>query len=288
MFLNYNHLYYFHVAAVEGSMAGAAQRLGVTQPTISEQLRTLELTLGATLFERLQSGLRLTEAGRLAFLHTTQMFLAGENLAVKTLPERGTATLRIGVSAYLPRSSVTELQLHLVARGEWFASTRTSDHVELLRALRTGQLDLVVCEVEPSLDMRRGLAVERIESTRLVVVAPPGVPTGHDWSEQGFVRFRATSPYFWAATNWLVARGRTPRIVAEADDALFLVDAAIHHRCITIVPESAAHEALAAGTLVLVESITSPDLAIYALYHDTTLARTAITRLVGTATHAQL
>jgi len=67
MALNYNHLYYFHVAALEGSVAAAAQRLGVTAATVSEQLRTLERALAHDLFERTQSGLKLTDAGRLAF-----------------------------------------------------------------------------------------------------------------------------------------------------------------------------------------------------------------------------
>ena len=36
MQLNYNHLYYFHVAAIEGTVAAAAVRLGVTAATVSE------------------------------------------------------------------------------------------------------------------------------------------------------------------------------------------------------------------------------------------------------------
>ena len=78
--LNYNHLYYFHVAATEGSVAGAAEKLGVTQPTVSEQLRALERSLGVTLFDRSPTGLKLTGSGRLAFEHTSVMFRASERL----------------------------------------------------------------------------------------------------------------------------------------------------------------------------------------------------------------
>ncbi len=49
MTINYNHLHYFHVAATEGSVAATATRLGVTQPTVSEQIRALERVLGVTL-----------------------------------------------------------------------------------------------------------------------------------------------------------------------------------------------------------------------------------------------
>ena len=43
--LNYNHLYYFHVAASEGSLSAAAAKLGVKPSTVSEQLRALERAL---------------------------------------------------------------------------------------------------------------------------------------------------------------------------------------------------------------------------------------------------
>src|SRR6476619_4403853 len=102
--LNYNHLHYFHVAATEGSVAGAAEKLGVTQPTVSEQLRSLEKSLGVVLFERSPSGLKLTDEGRLAFEHTSVMFRAGERLIEslghdKDLPR----TLRVGLSSTVAR-----------------------------------------------------------------------------------------------------------------------------------------------------------------------------------------
>jgi hypothetical protein len=62
--LNYNHLYYFYVVASERSVKAAADRLGVTQPTISEQIRLLERALGVPLFDRTPSGLQLTRSGR--------------------------------------------------------------------------------------------------------------------------------------------------------------------------------------------------------------------------------
>ena len=40
--LNYNHLRYFWTVAHEGSIAAAVARLGVSQPTISEQLQAID------------------------------------------------------------------------------------------------------------------------------------------------------------------------------------------------------------------------------------------------------
>src|SRR5207245_1015289 len=54
---------YFLAVAREGSMTRAAERLFVTQPALSEQVRKLERELGCLLFERLGRGVMLTAAG---------------------------------------------------------------------------------------------------------------------------------------------------------------------------------------------------------------------------------
>jgi LysR family transcriptional activator of nhaA len=283
MLLNYNHLYYFHVAAVEGSVAAAAQRLGVRQPTVSEQLRALEGALGTELFERVQTGLRMTEAGRLAFLQTSRIFSVGERLAevIGHGLSAGSRILRIGVSSTIARSTKNDFLLPLLALRDFIFTTRTADDVDLLRSLRTGNLDLVLCEIEPSIDMRRGRELQTIDRTKLLAVAPVDLEVATDWTEAGLAHFRPTSPYWWAIAAHLEARGLRPRVIAEAEDALFLVDAALHCRCVAIVPESAARHALEAGRLRILEEVKSPGLGVQALYHDNTMAKRAIELLAG-------
>ncbi|KAA5605331.1 transcriptional regulator GcvA [Roseospira marina] len=59
-----NALRAFEAAARHGSFAKAADELAVTPTAVSHQVRQLEELLGATLFDRLPRGLRLTDAGR--------------------------------------------------------------------------------------------------------------------------------------------------------------------------------------------------------------------------------
>ena len=54
----------FHAAATHGRFREAAERLGVTEPAISHQIRRLEDFLHTTLFDRSGTGVRLTAAGR--------------------------------------------------------------------------------------------------------------------------------------------------------------------------------------------------------------------------------
>lgn len=58
-----NPLHVFEVAARLGSFTKAAEKMRVTQPAVSRQIRTLENFLGVQLFERDRHGVRLTPMG---------------------------------------------------------------------------------------------------------------------------------------------------------------------------------------------------------------------------------
>jgi DNA-binding transcriptional LysR family regulator len=62
--MNLRQLEYFVVIADTGSLTAAAERLFVSQPSISQQIRSLEEELGGALLERLPRGVRLTAAGQ--------------------------------------------------------------------------------------------------------------------------------------------------------------------------------------------------------------------------------
>jgi DNA-binding transcriptional LysR family regulator len=61
--VNLRQLQYFLAIADEGSFTRAAQRLLVAQPSLSQQIKSLEQELGGPLLERLPTGVRLTAAG---------------------------------------------------------------------------------------------------------------------------------------------------------------------------------------------------------------------------------
>jgi len=291
--LNYNHLHYFHVAASEGSVAAAADKLGVTQPTVSEQVRALERALGVNLFERSSSGLKLTDAGKLAYEQTSVMFRAGERL-VESLgknPPELPRTLRIGISNTVTRTTTTDFLLPVLAIEGCTPLISTADATELVRELRGGELDLVLCESEPPESTRQGLELVPLARTMLVAVAPPDLAPGHEWRDAGLVHYRPSSSFRWDVETYLETHELHPRIAAEADDPLFLVEAAARGRYIAVVPRSVARDAIANGRLVELASVESPHAGVYALYasgETAELARHVVELLVQHAAGDEL
>jgi LysR family transcriptional activator of nhaA len=289
--LNYNHLHYFHVVAEEGSVGAAATRLGVTQPTVSEQLRTLERALGTPLFERLPAGLKLNDAGRIAFEHTSVMFGISSRLVHNLsggLAEQ-TRILRIGISGTVSRATSGRFLLPLLTL-DCTPVIRLVDCAELMRALKAGTLDLVLCENVPRENDRRGLVVHSVESTQLVAVAHPSLTPAEDWSDVALVQYSTGSRFRWAIDAYLAQRKLRPRIAAEADDAMFLVEAAATAQYVSIVPWTVVRETVAAGRLRVLDTVTTEHAGIHAIYRNTDaqeLARQAVAALVDTGSDSQ-
>ncbi|MFO1381863.1 MAG: transcriptional activator NhaR [Chitinivorax sp.] len=103
--LNYKHLYYFWVAAKEGGVMRAAERLQMSPQTVSGQISLLEQALGKSLFTLQGRRLSLTEAGRIALSHADQIFLLGEQMqdALQSAAIDRTLRLTVGISDALPK-----------------------------------------------------------------------------------------------------------------------------------------------------------------------------------------
>lgn len=76
--MNLTQIRAFHVVASAGSFSLAARTEGLSQPTLSAQVKALEATYGVGLFNRRGRGVQMTPAGQSLFAITTRLFAAGE------------------------------------------------------------------------------------------------------------------------------------------------------------------------------------------------------------------
>ncbi|MGN6591786.1 MAG: LysR family transcriptional regulator [Terriglobales bacterium] len=98
--LNFNHLRLFQAASEAGNVSRAAERLRLSQPAVSKQIRELEAHLGCALLERQPRGVRPTAAGELLADYARQIFALGEGAEHALADLRGLrrGRLRIGAS----------------------------------------------------------------------------------------------------------------------------------------------------------------------------------------------
>jgi len=148
--LNYHHLLYFWTVAREGSVARAAEKLLLSQSTISGQIRSLERSLGIKLFERVGRNLIPSESGKLVYRYADEIFALGRDLCatLEGNPEGRMSRLVIGVADVLPRWIV-----HLLLRPVLQMTTQIQlichdDKTErLLSRLVLNELDVVLTDV---------------------------------------------------------------------------------------------------------------------------------------------
>ena len=151
------HLRYFIAVAEEGSVTLAAEkRLHTAQPSLSRQLRDLEIEVGATLFTRGPRGVELTEAGRAFLVHarvavheSAEAVRAARRAAHPEKPVFSVGFLTGQEVDWLPR--VTRILRAELPKIEFKVTSMFSPDVA--EAIRNGKLDLGFLRVEPTPDV---------------------------------------------------------------------------------------------------------------------------------------
>ena len=152
--LNYHHLLYFWMVAEEGSVKGASQKLRISQPSISAQIKLLETALGAPLFRRSGRNLVLSDFGRFVHGYAEEIFSLGRELLAATARGRAPRALRlhVGVVDSFPKLlSLSFLRPAFSHDPPVQMSCREGKLDELLAQLATHRLDAVLSdETTPS------------------------------------------------------------------------------------------------------------------------------------------
>ena len=141
------HLRYFVVVAEEQNVTRAAERLHVSQPPLSRQIRDLENELGVELFRRSAKSLALTEAGKIFLIEARAVLLRVDKAVetVRMVARRDRGSLRIGyapslTAEFLPRA----LRLFEAERPGVRVALHDLSSEECLQRIADGKLDLAL------------------------------------------------------------------------------------------------------------------------------------------------
>ncbi len=97
--LELRHLRYFLAVEEAGSFSRAADRLGISQPNVSQQMRDLEVSLHVSLFQRKGRRILLTANGQIFAKHARAILRQVENVLqeIATEPGQMRGSLHLGV-----------------------------------------------------------------------------------------------------------------------------------------------------------------------------------------------
>ncbi len=165
----------FTVVARRLHYTRAARELGVTQASVSIQIRQLEASLGLKLFEQVGKKIHLTEAGREMYEYCQRINHQFSELetVLERLKGGGGGELRISVGRtakyFVPRLLAQFRQRHPEAVVHVDVATRDA----LLAQLEDNACDMAITGLP---DDDRGLVAEPILQDSLAIIAAPGHP----------------------------------------------------------------------------------------------------------------
>ena len=270
-----HQLRYFVAVAETGSFTRAAEREGVTQPTLSEQILRLEGKrhgVGRRLFDRLGRKVVLTDAGR-ELLGRAQGILAavGEaERAVRDSSEGG--LLRIGaiptIAPFVLPGAVTRFRKAHPAVQLLLQEDLTE---RLLAGVLAGDLDVGLMAL-PIRDDR--LHVEKLYSEPLLLALPPKHPLAGrsevklaDLMDEPFILLDDVHCFGDQVLSFCHRGGVEPRVVCRGEQIVTLLAMVAAGEGVSVVPEMAALSDTAGACVYRSLAKPAPTRSLCAVWH---------------------
>ncbi|ACY17321.1 LysR family transcriptional regulator [Haliangium ochraceum] len=278
MRFNFNHLHYFHIVASEGSLARAAERLGLAQSTLSTQVRQLERDLEGELFHRNPDGMRLTDLGRQVFRHTDVMFRASDRLAeiFNADGEDVPQSFLVGVDASVSSSTAATFLVPILELEGCFPRVFSGNTDSLLRLMLADEVDLVLLHQEPPFSKDRGIEVVEVHTPSLVGVCARNVlkEGEHCLDKVPLLQYPPTSPYRWYIESYLREHSLHPTILGEVADVSLMLAAVLKGVCAAFIPSSVINAANLGGELNRFAQLDRLEARIFAIYRELQASQT--------------
>lgn len=272
--LNYNHLYYFYIIAKEGSIKLASEKLHVTQPTLSDQLRLLEEHFGRKLFERRNRQLFLTKYGERALEACNRIFALGNELertmrSEGALPEQ---SIRVGIEPSLSRSFTYRLLVPIFEMKQIQIKIYESGLNHLYSELEAGNLDLIMTDNH---DVTKDYARINVGTSKYFAVC------GKKFADQAahapaclghlpFFHYTRSTRIRYEIDHYFASHDIYPQVMGEADNLDFLRTVAEKNQCYAILPENFIRTAVKEKKLFILAEIKNLKTTVEAIFPEKT------------------
>jgi len=140
-------LRYFVAVAEEGNLTRAAERLYVSQPALTKQIKQLESQLGARLFTRSRAGMELTEPGRVLARRAPALLSGWEQARreVHATASREAHVLGVGFIASAANEATPEIVAAFTRlRPDWRVDMRQASWASPTAGLTDGDVDVAL------------------------------------------------------------------------------------------------------------------------------------------------
>lgn len=270
--LNYHHLRYFWAVAQDGNLTRAAERLHVSQSSVSVQIKKLEAQLGQQLFERRGRQLELTEAGSIALDYANTMFDLGDEL-LGTLSDQVGASrrvLRVGAQATLSRNFQISFLQPLLGRENVELGLSSGTLADLIEMMEAHRVDVVLANVPPHRDASSTWVPRLLDRQQVSLVAPPdrlrkGRRLNDILANEPLLLPSGDSGIRTEFDVMLDELGIQPRIAGEIDDMALLRLMARESGAFAVVPSIVVRDELETGLLAEVRKLPGLFETFYAI-----------------------
>lgn len=242
------------VAAIEeGSLRGAARRLGVSQPALTKMVKELEIQLAAPLLVRTSQGVLPTAQGQVLHEHALRVGkeLQSATDQISQLSGHMRGELNIGA---VPVAVMLLIPETLRTFGRDFPEIRLRVSEELyiaqLQRLRSGQVDIAVGGIPPGLASGE-FVTEALMQTRMDVVVRHGSPLARatclaDLQDAKWVYTGSSSESGYAKQLYESHGLPAPRVGAVVNSTLALLSLVGSGDHVGLLPRQIAEHPLAA------------------------------------------
>ncbi|MBI2519059.1 MAG: LysR family transcriptional regulator [Bdellovibrio sp.] len=253
--LNLNHLFYFYTIATEGSIRDACEKLSLTQSTLSNQLKELEMYFGEPLFDRKSKSLILNDIGKNVLTYAAEIFRLRDELTfgVKNHFRENNHVMKVGFVPSFMRSDI-----YCIFRGLWdkgrIVLKSTQDSLpNLLSQLESKVIDVILSD-RPILHHSFKLKNKEIFKKQLVFVGNKNfVPLTADFpaslNNVPFCAYNTASNTQYALEGYFKTNNISPHVIGEFDDVNLLKLIAEDGKAVVAIPAELARESMVSKRL---------------------------------------